>query len=683
MLCARVIFRRDLKINLILFLTIIFSSMILSSSLVFGKTWTIDDDLQDHPEADYTSIQEAVASASDGDHIIVYSGEYEENININKQIEVRIFDTSSIVTVKQSDIDVDLLYINASNIILKGLYFKGTFPYGSNLLKIENSNNVTIDQNKFEKNTKGIFIINSYDIDVKNNSITKMVGHESYGIQLEDSHNLTILNNKLYDNEDRGIRIDNSSQINILDNRFIRNSISVEIKSGNLNNITYNHFNNNFESIFTKDAVSNSLIGYNIISNEKGSGFSIYGNYSTIIYNKISNMQIGMLVCGNYVKISNNVITNCTDVGIKLRDINIGYVFNNTVSNSGSIGMDIENSDVLSIVDNKLILNNYGISIEGSSLNNFIHNFTNNYIDDIEILYLINQENINIDETYSFIGLINCNNINVTNINIKNGETSILLAYSERCNLFNLNIKDSNKGISLMSSDYNNIYNCTINSDYCIFLAKSNNNLISLNKLYGEIFLVTSNSNKFKLNNIENPNGFTLNAISSFDNYFYQNIFPQTSNPSVVMDGNQHYHSDVFLEYKYDETMYTSYIGNYYERYIGLDNDLDGIGDTPNPVGHVRNPQLDHYPMMEPFMIVDDEFVISQILYDNMTQTDFDENITQEPLPIEPEPTPEPETESSSNGIPSYPIESIVIAIALVGVYLKTRNQSGSFLTLR
>lgn len=673
--------------------------MILSSSLVFGKTWTIDDDLQDHPEADYTSIQEAVASASDGDHIIVYSGEYEENININKQIEVRIFDTSSIVTVKQSDIDVDLLYINASNIILKGLYFKGTFPYGSNLLKIENSNNVTIDQNKFEKNTKGIFIINSYDIDVKNNSITKMVGHESYGIQLEDSHNLTILNNKLYDNEDRGIRIDNSSQINILDNRFIRNSISVEIKSGNLNNITYNHFNNNFESIFTKDAVSNSLIGYNIISNEKGSGFSIYGNYSTIIYNKISNMQIGMLVCGNYVKISNNVITNCTDVGIKLRDINIGYVFNNTVSNSGSIGMDIENSDVLSIVDNKLILNNYGISIEGSSLNNFIHNFTNNYIDDIEILYLINQENINIDETYSFIGLINCNNINVTNINIKNGETSILLAYSERCNLFNLNIKDSNKGISLMSSDYNNIYNCTINSDYCIFLAKSNNNLISLNKLYGEIFLVTSNSNKFKLNNIENPNGFTLNAISSFDNYFYQNIFPQTSNPSVVMDGNQHYHSDVFLEYKYDETMYTSYIGNYYERYIGLDNDLDGIGDTPNPVGHVRNPQLDHYPMMEPFMIVDDEFVISQILYDNMTQTDFDENITQEPLPIEPEPTPEPETtpepeptpeptpepetESSSNGIPSYPIESIVIAIALVGVYLKTRNQSGSFLTLR
>lgn len=37
-------------------------------------TWTVDDDLQDYPDADFTKIQDAVNAATDGDTIIVYRG---------------------------------------------------------------------------------------------------------------------------------------------------------------------------------------------------------------------------------------------------------------------------------------------------------------------------------------------------------------------------------------------------------------------------------------------------------------------------------------------------------------------------------------------------------------------------------------------------------------------------------
>ena len=49
-----------------------------------ARTWYVDDDLADYPDADFTRIQEAVDAASAGDTIIVYPGTYTENVDVNK-----------------------------------------------------------------------------------------------------------------------------------------------------------------------------------------------------------------------------------------------------------------------------------------------------------------------------------------------------------------------------------------------------------------------------------------------------------------------------------------------------------------------------------------------------------------------------------------------------------------------
>ena len=52
--------------------------------LSIQKEWLVDDD----GDGDFTSIQDAIDNASDGDTIYVYSGYYEEHISVTKSIKL-------------------------------------------------------------------------------------------------------------------------------------------------------------------------------------------------------------------------------------------------------------------------------------------------------------------------------------------------------------------------------------------------------------------------------------------------------------------------------------------------------------------------------------------------------------------------------------------------------------------
>ena len=67
----------------------------LLSSVTFADTWTVDDDFANYPNADFSSIQDAIDASSDGDEILVYPGTYTRDsgamvLNIpNHQLEIR------------------------------------------------------------------------------------------------------------------------------------------------------------------------------------------------------------------------------------------------------------------------------------------------------------------------------------------------------------------------------------------------------------------------------------------------------------------------------------------------------------------------------------------------------------------------------------------------------------------
>ena len=49
------------------------------ASFSSAQIWTVDDDFNDYPDADFSSIQDALDVSAHGDTILVYPGTYTRN----------------------------------------------------------------------------------------------------------------------------------------------------------------------------------------------------------------------------------------------------------------------------------------------------------------------------------------------------------------------------------------------------------------------------------------------------------------------------------------------------------------------------------------------------------------------------------------------------------------------------
>ena len=54
----------------------------LAAAPAAAATWTVDDDLNDLPDADFSVIQDAISASEDGDEIVVYPGTYAESVRL-------------------------------------------------------------------------------------------------------------------------------------------------------------------------------------------------------------------------------------------------------------------------------------------------------------------------------------------------------------------------------------------------------------------------------------------------------------------------------------------------------------------------------------------------------------------------------------------------------------------------
>jgi parallel beta-helix repeat protein len=164
-------------------------------------------------EQDYTSIQDAIDDASNGDTIYVNSGIYTENIYINKSI----------------------------NLFGKG---KGIS---------------IIDGN--DRMNKYIIYLSTFNITIKNFTIK----NGQIGINLKNSINITIKDNTIQQT-DIGIKTDNSSNNTIYSNNFINNT---ENANDEYNNLWYNqdttkgnYYDNHIKNDTNNDGIVDSP--YNI-----------------------------------------------------------------------------------------------------------------------------------------------------------------------------------------------------------------------------------------------------------------------------------------------------------------------------------------------------------------------------------------------------------------------------------
>ncbi len=268
---------------------------------------------------DYTRIQEAIDNASAGDTILVYSGIYYENVNVNKQLTLRgignpVVDargTLSAITLSVNGIvlegftatgsgrDKAGITVTSNNNTLSGnnASNNGVYDYGPGISLSYSSNN-TLTGNNASNNEIGISLSYSSSNMLSNN----IASNNKYGngMSLYYSSNNTLSGNNASNNH-HGISLSYSSSNMLSNNNASNNEYGggIYLESSSNNTLDGNNASNNGKSDYFGFGISlssssnnNTLSSNNASNNEYGGG--IYLSYSS------NNMLNGNIMTGNY-----------------------------------------------------------------------------------------------------------------------------------------------------------------------------------------------------------------------------------------------------------------------------------------------------------------------------------------------------------------------------------------------
>jgi len=329
---------------------------------------------------------------------------------------------------------------------------------------------------------------------------------------------------------------------------LINPSINNTIKNCNLISFFY--------GIFLSNSSNNSIIGNNINLNSLYGILFMYGYNNTVFNNTFnSNSDAISILVGNNNNVSNNIL-NWDGSGITLYNGFNNTLINNTLD-SNNQGIDLLTSSD-NILSNNTIINMHnstgnqqGLFVEAASIYQYRNNIDEtNKINGLPIYYADdvskacpNNTIFTNGSSYSFIGLINCNNVSIID---SSPTDNILLVSTTNSTIANLNINFTQYAIIIgEASNFNNITNNTFNSNIYgiksyynqnntfannilnnnwngIFLSASHNNTIINNSVsysyldYG-IFIYQSYDNNIT-NNTLNSNKYGIYLIESFNN---------------------------------------------------------------------------------------------------------------------------------------------------------------------
>ncbi|UCG68193.1 MAG: right-handed parallel beta-helix repeat-containing protein [Thermoplasmata archaeon] len=430
----------------------------------------------------YTSIQDAIDNASDGDTVFVYSGIYYENVVVNKTIslvgedrnttEINGWNNGDVVLITRDyvnitgfnitrsgsnseDAGIDLfsvqncrvfsnnarwgghsgirLYLSTNNTIAdNNISHKGFAIY----LKYSNEN--TIEGNMaIMSNSNGILLYSSNRNNISDNNISN-VAH--YGITISSSSGNNITNNIAFSNSECGIYFLNSSGNNILGNNISSNHYGIKLWTSKDNNITNNNiFSNNNCGIRFDYSDFNNIIGNDVLNNRNGIDICRSDSNNILGNNADSNSDMGIFLrisSGN--NISNNIASN-GDHGICLYESKKNNIIHNNASHNNLDGIQFSRSINNSFKNNTMV--NNGIFITGIKLEHWnTHNIdTSNIVNGKPVYYLRNQNGGTIPEGAGQVILANCTAINVENQELGNGSVGVELGYCSNNTITNNN----------------------------------------------------------------------------------------------------------------------------------------------------------------------------------------------------------------------------------------------------
>ncbi|RLF52683.1 MAG: hypothetical protein DRN19_00515 [Thermoplasmata archaeon] len=399
------------------------------------------------PWEEYTSIQDAIDNATDGDIIIVKDGIYYENIKVDKRLILRSEKGPDNCIIDGRGKTV--VTLNADGITIEGFTIRNAtkreWTRSAGIRVLSNSNN--IGYNKILKNEVGIKLKSSNNIIAHNN-----ISSVQDGISLLSSFNNSIAHNNISGNW-YGIKLESSSNNIITHNKIPSGSISLESSSGNI--VTNNTMYSGGVTIY-----GNKLRHWNThtIENNTVNGKPIY-YFKNKIGEKIPE-DAGEVILANCSKITvENLKINNTEIGIEIAFSSKNVIRNNSISHSWR-GIDMYSS-----IDNVITWNNISNNCDGIYLklsNSNTITFNNIYSSSREGIELCSSNSNfiaynNILKGEDGVFLLSSNNIELTCNHISWSEAGILISSSNNSRIISNHISNNAIGILIDCSFHNSI----------------------------------------------------------------------------------------------------------------------------------------------------------------------------------------------------------------------------------
>ena len=221
-----------------------------SSVKTSATTLTVDDDRMEYPDANFTTIQEAINNATDGDTIIVYKGTYYENIVINKSVALLGEDRYS--TIVDGNEAGSVISITADNVSVERFTIRrsGTHLYSSGIF-VERSDGNHISHNAITNNNYGINLYYSNDNLISDNTITD----NNDGVSLYSSINNAISDNNITDNYN-GIIFYYSTNDVVSLNTLMENDYGILLFDSSNNVFFHNNLVKNNQQAYTYNSIN-------------------------------------------------------------------------------------------------------------------------------------------------------------------------------------------------------------------------------------------------------------------------------------------------------------------------------------------------------------------------------------------------------------------------------------------
>ncbi len=200
----------------IVFLVALFSFAVLASA----KTINVP--------GDFSTIQAALNAASDGDVIAVAAGSYFESLTVTKSVSIEGVNKETTVLDGSSGRSRQLpavLVRGTKSVTLKGFTIQG----GRRGVTVEQSTNVTIENNKIQRNARqGILVNESAQVQIRNNEIVENTNDTGNFVMrsiqvIGPTAQATIVGNTIANNTGFGLVVSFGAQVRLEQNRIANN----------------------------------------------------------------------------------------------------------------------------------------------------------------------------------------------------------------------------------------------------------------------------------------------------------------------------------------------------------------------------------------------------------------------------------------------------------------------------